>query len=628
MSQYQGDNFSNAESSEILSPALEGDGNAEYEETNQEWEMDYITDQCNLIINYLPHDVDDNSLKNIFSEHGEITMAKVVKDKNTKKSLGYGFVKFLKINDACDAIQSKNGFCIGHKKLKVSVARPPSDDIRNCKLYITNLPKEYSEREVYELFSQFGEIIECRVLKDRNAKANKGVSFVQFGLKSQANNALALNGFRPGCSDRSLVVKYAEDQHRKKEYRRIIGSGVLDGIGINNVMISENIMMYNNHSHMKGLSMPMPMSLSPHHSMNNNMIQHQNVITDDHNYYFASNRLNNGLSGAPLHLQLIHHPGAMSPYMTSNQHSILYHQHISSSMQPIMQSRNKNNNKIHNNIMSSGGAHSNYHNHMHTRNISRGGHHSGGLGNHRHHAHHHHNNDHHIAGLDWIDPSQLGHQHHSVSHFDPRNTPPLSPTDDHNESLSSSNEQQQHGHGLSYEQFVVEVGPTMYPPRDHSQQDEMDQQAQSVQIRELPSLYSEPTSPTGNPADPSYPGSVTMEILNLPLHADVALLHELVAPYARILSAQIHVIDKDSSDDYQGGRRRGLCSGKGHVQVAEMAQAKYATQALHGAVLFDGAPPLQVTISYNTISSSPTQSYHPSAASKEASSSTVQLDTV
>ena len=35
---------------------------------------------------------------------------------------------------------------------------------------------------------QFGEIIECRVLKDRNSKSNKGVAFVQFSLRVQANN--------------------------------------------------------------------------------------------------------------------------------------------------------------------------------------------------------------------------------------------------------------------------------------------------------------------------------------------------------------------------------------------------------------------------------------------------------
>lgn len=79
-------------------------------------------------------------------------MTKVVRDKNTNKSLGYGFVKFLKDDDASRAIQKLNGFVIDNKYLKVTIARPPSLEIRNCKLYVTNLPLHYSENNVIELF--------------------------------------------------------------------------------------------------------------------------------------------------------------------------------------------------------------------------------------------------------------------------------------------------------------------------------------------------------------------------------------------------------------------------------------------------------------------------------------------
>jgi RNA recognition motif-containing protein len=81
-------------------------------------------------------------------------MTKVVRDKNTKKSMGYGFVKFLSESDALVAIDKMNGYSIAHKNLKVSIARPPSLEIRNCKLYVTNLPKDYSEREVIALFKE------------------------------------------------------------------------------------------------------------------------------------------------------------------------------------------------------------------------------------------------------------------------------------------------------------------------------------------------------------------------------------------------------------------------------------------------------------------------------------------
>jgi RNA recognition motif-containing protein len=81
-------------------------------------------------------------------------MTKVVQDRNTKKSLGYGFVKFAREDDAAKAIQRLNGFIIDNKCLKVSLARPASLDIRNCKLYITNLPKDFIENDVIKLFQE------------------------------------------------------------------------------------------------------------------------------------------------------------------------------------------------------------------------------------------------------------------------------------------------------------------------------------------------------------------------------------------------------------------------------------------------------------------------------------------
>eukprot|EP01031_Cornospumella_fuschlensis_P046849 gene46849-57361_t len=67
---------------------------------------------CNLIVNYLPHDVDDLALRALFQEFGEILMTKVVRDKNTKKSMGYGFVKFMHETDALIAIEKMNGYTL------------------------------------------------------------------------------------------------------------------------------------------------------------------------------------------------------------------------------------------------------------------------------------------------------------------------------------------------------------------------------------------------------------------------------------------------------------------------------------------------------------------------------------
>ena len=144
----------------------------EYKHESHERTETSNDDKSNLIINYLPVDIDDFMLKNLFAEHGNIQQTKVVRDKITKKSLGiqickvpppiyphihsigFGFVKFSTKEEALDAIEKKNGFMIGSKRIKVSIARVSSDEIRHCKLYVTNIPRIFSEKDVLDLFSR------------------------------------------------------------------------------------------------------------------------------------------------------------------------------------------------------------------------------------------------------------------------------------------------------------------------------------------------------------------------------------------------------------------------------------------------------------------------------------------
>jgi hypothetical protein len=58
-----------------------------------------------------------------------------------------------------DAIERKNGLVLGSKKIKVSIARQSCEDIKHCKLYVTNIPRMFLEREVHELFSRVSHYI-------------------------------------------------------------------------------------------------------------------------------------------------------------------------------------------------------------------------------------------------------------------------------------------------------------------------------------------------------------------------------------------------------------------------------------------------------------------------------------
>ncbi|HYM93516.1 MAG TPA: RNA-binding protein, partial [Chitinophagaceae bacterium] len=70
----------------------------------------------------LPYDLDDAELEEIFEKFGKVTSAKVVMDKETGKSKGFGFVEMPDSAEAKEAIDGLNDISLGKKPLVVKEA--------------------------------------------------------------------------------------------------------------------------------------------------------------------------------------------------------------------------------------------------------------------------------------------------------------------------------------------------------------------------------------------------------------------------------------------------------------------------------------------------------------------------
>lgn len=86
-------------------------------------------DETNLYIGYLPPNLEDDGLINLFSQFGEIVMAKVIKDRVTGLSKGYGFVKYSDVQQANTAIASMNGYKLDGRTIAVRVAGKPPQPV-------------------------------------------------------------------------------------------------------------------------------------------------------------------------------------------------------------------------------------------------------------------------------------------------------------------------------------------------------------------------------------------------------------------------------------------------------------------------------------------------------------------
>ena len=83
-----------------------------------------------LYVGNLPFTANDESLTEIFAQAGTVQSAKIITDRDTGRSKGFGFVEMSTDQEAADAIQRFNGADYGGRAMTVAEARPmaPRED--------------------------------------------------------------------------------------------------------------------------------------------------------------------------------------------------------------------------------------------------------------------------------------------------------------------------------------------------------------------------------------------------------------------------------------------------------------------------------------------------------------------
>ncbi|XP_057367768.1 CUGBP Elav-like family member 1 isoform X3 [Daphnia carinata] len=196
-------------------------------------------DAIKMFVGQIPRSMDENDLRKMFEEYGQVHQVNVLRDKVTGQSKGCCFVTFYKRKDALQAqndmhnIKTLNGM---HHPIQM---KPADSENRNeRKLFVGMLSKKISENDVRIMFSAYGSIEECTVLRDNN-NISRGCAFVTFTSRQSAVTAIKTmhhSQTMEGCSS-PMVVKFADTQ-KEKDQKRVhhVGSPNLwSGIGINSL---------------------------------------------------------------------------------------------------------------------------------------------------------------------------------------------------------------------------------------------------------------------------------------------------------------------------------------------------------------------------------------------------------
>ncbi len=80
----------------------------------------------NIYVGNLAFSTDSAALQQIFADHGEVTSAQVVEDRDTGRSRGFGFVEMSSADEAQKAISTIDGSTVDGRQLTVNIAKERS----------------------------------------------------------------------------------------------------------------------------------------------------------------------------------------------------------------------------------------------------------------------------------------------------------------------------------------------------------------------------------------------------------------------------------------------------------------------------------------------------------------------
>ncbi|CAA7016969.1 unnamed protein product [Microthlaspi erraticum] len=187
-----------------------------------------------LFVGSVPRTALEEEVRPLFEQHGNVLEVALIKDKRTGQQQGCCFVKYATSEDADRAIRALHNQITlpgGTGPVQVRYADGERERIE-FKLFVGSVNKQATEKEIEEIFLQFGRVEDVYLMRDEY-RQSRGCGFVKYSSKETAMAAInGLNGTYTmrGCNQ-PLIVRFADPKRPKPGESRDVAPAVGLGSG-------------------------------------------------------------------------------------------------------------------------------------------------------------------------------------------------------------------------------------------------------------------------------------------------------------------------------------------------------------------------------------------------------------
>ncbi|KAK3710926.1 hypothetical protein LTR37_009947 [Vermiconidia calcicola] len=167
---------------------IQGFQNGQQDHTEEYDRPISIKEDGKMFIGGLNWETTDQSLKDYFSQFGEVVDCQVMRDGATGRSRGFGFLTFKNPKDV-NIVMVKEHFLDG-KLIDPKRAIPREEQERTAKIFVGGVSQECTDAEFREFFEAYGRVLDATLMMDKDTGRPRGFGFVTFDSDAAVDRTL------------------------------------------------------------------------------------------------------------------------------------------------------------------------------------------------------------------------------------------------------------------------------------------------------------------------------------------------------------------------------------------------------------------------------------------------------